>query len=97
MGLFKFARKKIQKMGIFDFAITKVCLILIGMIVGAYFDKQETLNGYYNVLHQILSNHGIPYMFYTDRRTVFEYKQKKSLQTNGKPMLTMEGNLLVKT
>ena len=49
-----------------------------GMIVGAYFDHQETLNGYYNVLHQILTNYGIPYMFYTDRRTVFEYKQKKS-------------------
>jgi len=49
-----------------------------GMILGAYFDPQETLNGYYNVLHQILITHGIPYMFYTDRRTVFEYKQKKS-------------------
>lgn len=49
-----------------------------GAIVGAFFDKQETLKGYYNVLHQILNIHGIPYMFYTDRRTVFEYKQKKS-------------------
>lgn len=49
-----------------------------GMIVGAYFDTQETLNGYYHVLHQILKDYGIPYMFYTDRRTVFEYKQKKS-------------------
>ena len=49
-----------------------------GSIVGAYFDHQETLNGYYNVLSQILKNHGIPYMFFTDNRTVFEYKQKKS-------------------
>ena len=49
-----------------------------GMVVGAYFDPQETLKGYYNVLHQVLTNYGIPYMFYTDRRTVFEYKQKKS-------------------
>ena len=49
-----------------------------GTIVGAYFDYQETLNGYYNILHQILINYGIPYMFFTDRRTVFEYKQKKS-------------------
>lgn len=49
-----------------------------GKIVGAYFDHQETLNGYYNILNQILTNYGIPYMFYTDRRTVFEYKQKKS-------------------
>ncbi|NEU06670.1 MULTISPECIES: ISNCY family transposase [Clostridium] len=49
-----------------------------GTIVGAYFDAQETLNGYYNVLHQILTTYGIPYKFLTDRRTVFEYKQKKS-------------------
>lgn len=47
-----------------------------GKIVGAYFDYQETLKGYYNVLHQILTNHGIPALFYTDRRTVFEYKRK---------------------
>jgi hypothetical protein len=49
-----------------------------GNIVGAYFDNQETLKGYYNVLHQVLTQYGIPYMFYTDRRTVFEYKQKVS-------------------
>lgn len=49
-----------------------------GCIVGAYFDTQETLKGYYNVFHQILTNHGIPHLFYTDRRTVFEYKSKKS-------------------
>lgn len=49
-----------------------------GAIVGAYFDLQETLNGYYNVLSQILKSHGIPYMFFTDRRTVFEYNKKKS-------------------
>ena len=49
-----------------------------GNVVGAYFDHQETLKGYYNVFSQILRTHGIPYMFYTDRRTVFEYKQKKS-------------------
>lgn len=49
-----------------------------GAIVGAYFDHQETLKGYYNVFHQVLRNHGIPYMFYTDRRTVFEYKQKNT-------------------
>ena len=46
----------------------------------AYFDEQETLNGYYNVLHQILTQHGIPAMFYTDHRTVFEFKKKKSNQ-----------------
>ena len=50
-----------------------------GRLVGAHFDHQETLKGYYNVFHQVLTAYGIPYMFYTDRRTVFEYKQKKSL------------------
>lgn len=49
-----------------------------GTVVGAYFDHQETLNGYYHVLHQILSDYGIPAMFYTDRRTVFEYKRKNA-------------------
>lgn len=48
-------------------------------IVGAYFDTQETLNGYYHVFAQILTNYGIPAMFYTDRRTVFEYKSKRRL------------------
>lgn len=49
-----------------------------GSIVGAYFDLQETLDGYYNVLSQILKGYGIPFMFFTDRRTVFEYKKKGS-------------------
>jgi transposase len=47
-----------------------------GAILGAYFDEQETLKGYYHVLHQILSSYGIPYQFFTDNRTVFEYKKK---------------------
>jgi transposase len=47
-----------------------------GMIVGAYFDGQETLDGYYHVFLQILTGYGIPYMFFTDRRTVFEYRSK---------------------
>lgn len=49
-----------------------------GNIVGAYFDLQETLKGYYNVFYQILVTYGIPYRFYTDRRTVFDYKRKGS-------------------
>jgi len=48
-----------------------------GIIVGAYFDWQETLKGYYNVLKQILTLYGIPILFKTDRRTIFEYKSKK--------------------
>lgn len=49
-----------------------------GEVVGACFDHQETLNGYYHVFYQILTNYGIPAMFYTDRRTVFEYKRKNN-------------------
>lgn len=49
-----------------------------GEVVGAFFDTQETLKGYYNVFYQILTNYGIPAMFYTDRRTVFEYKRKNN-------------------
>ena len=40
-------------------------------IVGAWFDKQETLYGYYHVFYQILTKYGIPYKFFTDNRTVF--------------------------
>ena len=49
-----------------------------GRIVGAYFDSQETLSGYYNVFYQILKRYGIPYKFFTDRRTVFTYKKKNA-------------------
>lgn len=49
-----------------------------GQIVGAYFDAQETLNGYYHVFHDILSNYGIPMAFYTDKRTIFEYQRKNA-------------------
>lgn len=49
-----------------------------GQVVAAYFDKQETLNGYYNIYYQILTKYGIPYLFKTDKRTVFEYNKKGS-------------------
>ena len=49
-----------------------------GQVVGLYFDKEETLNGYYQITHQILSTYGIPYLIKTDKRTVFEYKKKAS-------------------
>jgi hypothetical protein len=49
-----------------------------GVITGAWFDTQETLNGYYHVLHQVLVNHGIPYKILTDNRSVFNYKKKES-------------------
>jgi len=49
-----------------------------GSVTGGWFDEQETLNAYYHVFFQILSDYGIPYKFLTDRRTVFTYKKKNS-------------------
>lgn len=49
-----------------------------GRITGAYFDQQESLKGYYNVYAQILRKYGIPYKFFTDRRSVFTYKKKNA-------------------
>lgn len=49
-----------------------------GRITGGYFDTQETLNGYYHVYSMILHKYGIPYKFFTDRRTVFTYKKKNA-------------------
>lgn len=49
-----------------------------GDMVGAYFDTQETLNGYYHVLEQILATEGIPFQFLTDKRTVFTYAAKQA-------------------
>lgn len=61
-------------------------------IVGGYFDKQETLNGYYHVLYQILTNYGIPYMFRTDNRTVFNYMSlNPKNRTPEKDVLTQYG------
>ena len=75
----------------------KTCLHLAidkatSTIVGAYFDKQETLNGYYNVFHQILTNYGIPYKFLTDNRTVFNYMSlNPDKRTSDKDVLTQYG------
>lgn len=61
-------------------------------IVGAYFDWQETLKGYYNVFYQILTNYGIPNQFKTDNRTVFNYnKLNEDKQTSDKDVLTQFG------
>lgn len=61
-------------------------------IVGAYFDWQETLNGYYHVFEQILTNYGIPCKFKTDNRTVFNYnKLNEDKRTSDKDVLTQFG------
>lgn len=51
-----------------------------GNILAAYFDTQETLNGYYNLLYQIVLNYGIPVTILTDKRTVFTYQSKAMKQ-----------------
>jgi transposase len=79
------------------FGDKKACLHLAidkatSTIVGAYFDKEETLNGYYHVLHQILVNYGIPYQFLTDNRTVFNYMSlNPDKRTSDKDVLTQYG------
>ena len=61
-------------------------------IVGAYFDWQETLIGYYNVFKQILENYGIPAKFKTDNRTVFSYNSlNEDKRTSDKDVLTQFG------
>lgn len=61
-------------------------------IVGAWFNKEETLNGYYHVLFQILINYGIPYSFLTDNRTVFNYMLlNPDKRTSEKDVLTQYG------
>jgi len=44
-------------------------------ILGAYFVREETLRGYFEVFRQILTCYGVPKEFYTDRRRIFEYKR----------------------
>lgn len=79
------------------FGNKKTCLHLAidkatSTIVGAWFDNQETLNGYYHVLYQILTNYGIPYKFLTDNRTVFNYLSLNSdKRTSDKDVLTQYG------
>ena len=79
------------------FGDKKTCLHLsadraTNTIVGGYFDHQETLKGYYNVLNQILTNYGIPYSFMTDNRTVFNYTSlNPDKRTSDKDVLTQYG------
>ncbi len=51
-----------------------------GKIVGAYFNKQETLFAYYQITKQFLLEYGIPVQILTDNRTIFNsiYHNKSS-------------------
>lgn len=79
------------------FGPKKVCLHLAidlctGTVVGGIFKEQETLRGYYIVYKQILEKYGIPVLFKTDNRTVFNYESlSKDKKTNDKDVLTQFG------
>ena len=79
------------------FGITKSCLHLAvdkatNIIVGAWFDTGETLSGYYHIFYQILIKYGIPYKFFTDNRTVFNYMSlNPDKRTSDKDVLTQFG------
>lgn len=79
------------------FGNIKYCLHLAidkatSTIVGAWFDKEETLNSYYHVLFQILINYGIPYSFLTNNRTIFNYRLlNPNKRTSEKDVLTQYG------
>ena len=53
-----------------------------GTVCGLYFDKQETLNGYYHLFERIWLKYGVPAKFLTDNRTVFIYNglKQKSME-----------------
>ena len=61
-----------------------------GTLTGGWFDQQETLNGYYHVLEQILKNYGIPFEILTDNRTVFYFETHKTREEH-RDVLTQFG------
>ena len=51
------------------------------MILGAFFDEQETLKAYYTITKQMIETYGIPAQIITDNRTVFNYEKKGETRT----------------
>lgn len=62
-----------------------------GEVVGAYFDHQETLVGYYEVAAQFLANKGIPVEILTDNRTIFNSGRKEKGSLSDQRTLTQYG------
>ncbi|MGF3196340.1 ISNCY family transposase, partial [Facklamia sp. P13055] len=62
-----------------------------GEIVGAFFDKQETLAAYYEVSAQFLENKGIPVEILTDNRTIFKAGRKEKGSLSDQRTLTQYG------
>ncbi len=46
-----------------------------GFLVGLWLEHEETLHGYYRVMEQVLTRHGIPLQLRTDKRSVFIYNK----------------------
>ncbi|MFZ3105811.1 MAG: hypothetical protein WA105_00335, partial [Candidatus Hydromicrobium sp.] len=42
-----------------------------GMVLGLYLDKEENLEGYFEVARQMISGFGIPISIYSDKHTIF--------------------------
>lgn len=61
-----------------------------GNVLAAWFEKQESLKGYYQLLWMILTTYGIPMMFFTDNRTVFNYN-RSNLKKDSSDVLTQFG------
>lgn len=48
-----------------------------GLVVGAFFDTQETLNAYYEITEQFINQYGIPVEILTDNRSIFTNNKEK--------------------
>lgn len=62
-----------------------------GYIVGAHFEEQETLLGYYHATAQMLEKHGAPLEIFTDNKSVFRNPKPTHLRDLHKDTLTQYG------
>lgn len=53
-----------------------------GEILGLYFTPNECMEGYFELVRQIIDNHGIPTNFYSDRHTIFRSPNEGKLSIN---------------
>lgn len=65
-----------------DFCLLAAIDDATGKIVGATFRKEENLEGYFDVLKQIITNYGIPDALYTDRHTIFKSPKSDKLSVD---------------
>ena len=50
-----------------------------GKLLGLYLTKNECLNGYFELMHQVISTFGIPVQLYSDRHTIFFVPKQQQL------------------